>query len=531
LDQFLAWFEQLNAWAAPVAASVNAPIWVVAGGVYGLVGTVLGIAGERARGRWMKRVEAGQAALTERAEAAETAHAETRELLAEQRELLERVLAQVSAQTAAAGVHVDPASEKSIRSAVEAMVASHDERQRAALEKAASGDVLGAASDLANLAGEQRSAGAPVERTAQTYRAVGALTFATDTHLAVRSYEAARELEPSNLETWNQLGHLYHRLGQLDDANAAYTHIIEADGTSDGGWRAAAVGNLGLVARARGDLDAAEEFHTRALDLNEKLNDEQGQAAQLGNLGIVAQTRGNLDAAEAFHTRSLALNEQIDHLSGQAATLGNLGLVARTRGDLDRAQEFHTRSLALEEELACPEGQANQLGNLGLVALVREDLDAAEDYLSRALAINETLANLEGQAIQLGNLGLVARTRGDFDKAEGYHTRSLAIEEKLERPEGQASDLGNLGLVARARGDFDAARGYFKRALALFEQLGSLEGQANQWANLGINEQDRGDLAAACEHWRRSHELFASMQHPNEAVVADLIRKHGGDTT
>ena len=53
------------------------------------------------------------------------------------------------------------------------------------------------------------------------------------------------------------------------------------------GWkdRPADLGNLGAVAITRGDLDAAEDYHKRALAIDEKLGRLEGQAKQAGKSG------------------------------------------------------------------------------------------------------------------------------------------------------------------------------------------------------------------------------------------------------
>jgi tetratricopeptide (TPR) repeat protein len=74
---------------------------------------------------------------------------------------------------------------------------------------------------------------------------------------------------------------------------------------------AAQYGNLGLVYRARGDLDAAEEMLKKALAIYEALGLKQRIASQYGNLGLIYRARGDLDAACASWRRALALFSEI----------------------------------------------------------------------------------------------------------------------------------------------------------------------------------------------------------------------------
>jgi tetratricopeptide (TPR) repeat protein len=197
---------------------------------------------------------------------------------------------------------------------------------------------------------EAKSAeGAAANReAAEAARHLGALAFLDNTEEALRWYRRAIELDPANADGWNQLGHVYLRTGQLDQAEEAYRKVVtlgEANG--DMAVIAMGTGNLGLLYRTRGDLDRAEEMYKKALAINEQLGRQEGMADQYGNLGNIYQTRGELGRAEEMHKKSLVIEEQLGRQEGMANQYGNLGLIYRTRGELDRAEEMLKKALAL----------------------------------------------------------------------------------------------------------------------------------------------------------------------------------------
>ncbi|MGD2110699.1 MAG: tetratricopeptide repeat protein, partial [Phycisphaerae bacterium] len=156
-------------------------------------------------------------------------------------------------------------------------------------------------------------------------------------------------------------------LGLLDAAlSLSHKALSEhaGSGTED---EAIVRGNLGVIYRARGDLDQAEDMYRKSLAITEKLDLLELTANQYGNLGLIYRTRGDLDQAEKMHRKSLAINEKLGRLEGMAMDYGNLGLIYRTRGDLDQAEKMHRKSLAIEEKLGRLEGMAIQYGNLGTV--------------------------------------------------------------------------------------------------------------------------------------------------------------------
>jgi len=68
-------------------------------------------------------------------------------------------------------------------------------------------------------------------------------------------------------------------------------------------WAAGGFNNLGIVARFRGDLVAAQDYFSRALTIRERLApNSQAVAASLSNLGFVARSRGDLAAAQDYYS-------------------------------------------------------------------------------------------------------------------------------------------------------------------------------------------------------------------------------------
>jgi len=305
------------------------------------------------------------------------------------------------------------------------------------------------------------------------------------------------------------LGLIYRTRGDLNRAEEKHTKSLEIETQLDRReGMAHQYGNLGLIHSIRGDLDRAEEMFRKALDIHEQLGNREGMAADYGNLGLIYRTRGDLDRAEEMHRKALEIAQQLGHREGMANQYGNLGLIYHTRGDLDRAEEMLRKSLEIAGQLGRREGMAAAYGNLGMVYRTRGDLERAEEMLRKALDINDQLGRLEGMANQYANLGNVFLNRGDLDRAEEMHRKALEINEQLGRREGVAIQYGNLGLIHRDRGDLDRAEEMLRKALDIHEQLGRREGMAADYGNLGGLCKDRGDAADARRYWTQARDLY-----------------------
>jgi len=165
-------------------------------------------------------------------------------------------------------------------------------------------------------------------QSAAAYRNLGALAYLNNTQEALTAYRRATQLDPDDADGWNQLGHLLKRVGDLDDAFAAYSKVLALGETQlEKGTIAMTYKNLGLIYFTRGELDKAIEFYQKGLAIQIVLGDKEGIAATYGNLGNVYKYKGNKTEAKRYYQKSIELFN----------TLGALGSpnVEKVQGLLD----------------------------------------------------------------------------------------------------------------------------------------------------------------------------------------------------
>jgi tetratricopeptide (TPR) repeat protein len=304
---------------------------------------------------------------------------------------------------------------------------SGDELKKAALQALSEGNTKKATS-LLEKSVQLRTEKAKQfsEKAAQDWVDIGNIAFLNDSLKALNAYQNAIRLDPSSLVAWNRLGHILKRLGRLEEAKQAYEHLLEL-AENDESFQAIAYGNLGIIYQIRGELDKAEEFHRKSLEIDKALGRQEGMANAYGNLGIIYGIRGELDKAEEFYRKSLEIEKALGRQEGMANAYGNLGIIYGIRGELDKAEEFYRKSLDINKALGRQEGMANQYGNLGIIYKTRGDLDKAEEFYRKSLDINKALGRQENMANQYGNLGNIYRTRGELDKACAYWQKSQEL--------------------------------------------------------------------------------------------------------
>ena len=165
--------------------------------------------------------------------------------------------------------------------------------------------------------------------------------------------------------------------GRLDEAEEVAGQAVtvarrrldrgDPEGTKPMRDLSASLNLLGDVARARGDLDAAERTFAESLELHRRLVERTGGTPEalrdlsvsLEKIGDAARARGDLNAAERTFAESLELRRRLVERTGGtpetlrdlSVSLNRVGDTARARGDLDAAERAFAESLELARRL------------------------------------------------------------------------------------------------------------------------------------------------------------------------------------
>ena len=132
---------------------------------------------------------------------------------------------------------------------------------------------------------------------------------------------------------------------------------------------------LGEIARMLGHLGDAQEFYTRALEVSR--GSYAREAVILLNLGLVAFAQGNADAARAYFEQSLALYETLGERGSLAACLDGLAGVHAVNGEAERAAQLLGAAEALRAAIGEPVQPTDRIDYERFVAAARSRLDEA----------------------------------------------------------------------------------------------------------------------------------------------------------
>ena len=247
----------------------------------------------------------------------------------------------------------------------------------------------------------------------------------------ISNYNPGPMPDDMNADAYYSLAATHASQGDLEGAETYYSKALEINPRDAGAWI-----NLGLqVYQEKGMLDEAEVCYRRALEIR------PADGTIFFNLGVLAELRNSPATAESLYTAAARLDPLLagPHL--------NLAVMALSRKDYGTAHEHYRRAHSLDPE--DPRG----LAGMGVTAFETEGLAQALTYLNRAVELDPSDPDT------YFNLSLVYARSGRHREAAD-NARRVA---ELDPADTQAYIV--YAAEMRAAGRIDEARRFLESAL------------------------------------------------------------------
>lgn len=279
--------------------------------------------------------------------------------------------------------------------------------------------------------------------------------------------------------TLMSIGSTLSTLGDHDRAEEvllrAYEYRQATDGVSADELSFAA-NSLGMLYKRRGDLQTAKRYYKESLEHVRDVPDADDStmrsvAATNFNLGRMLLSMGEIEEAEPYMLRAVELQQEYSANDEQVLTFGSggLGELYERKLDLESAETYYGKSLA-HARRAFPEDHpylATALVQHGFILQRLGRMEAARGPLEEALAIARN-AFPEGSVTlkpYLDRLTLHYIASGELERA----TELVAESESLARdPLSHGHTLKLRGTLHMAREEYALAEAAFREASALF---------------------------------------------------------------
>lgn len=374
------------------------------------------------------------------------------------------------------------------RSQVRSLANSPDPRRRAALQRYADGDRVGAVAVLVAIARADSRA------VAAGWREIGALVLdmrdrgEKATGDAIYIWRQATRLAPDYAVGWIQLGRLYKDTHRYGEARAA---AGRAASTSRDDWqRGLAFELLASVEMEVGDFPSARRASEQALALRSAVAQETMDPIAVANAGQSADQLGQIllvglhdasaarvhfeEALDKYRTLTANFVGSASFATALAVVLEHLGDAMFEMRDAPAAGARYDESLHIWEGLHATDvanlqyqrGRARLLQRLGDLASATNDLDEARRRFEAALEIErqilaatppEPLAE-RGVSVLVSRLALIIYSAGDEAGARRFFEEDLAIARRMFQavPDNAEARRGlwlSLSYMTRYRGN------------------------------------------------------------------------------
>jgi tetratricopeptide (TPR) repeat protein len=220
------------------------------------------------------------------------------------------------------------------------------------------------------------------------------------------------------------LGQIWREMGRSECVGAtreSFELALGAQDRSTAGRSAFNLGNAYLTVPALRDLDEAERWYRKSLDLRVK-GDRMSTAMSLGQMGLVAyerfrealaskkpeaELRRHLNDALRWYREALEMTPT-DAVGQLAAAHNGLGIIYNIAGDLDRALDHYRESIRLQEAQGNLYGAAEARRNVAITLEGAGRFADARQYAEAALLGFQTYGAGAADRVQ-DTLALISR--------------------------------------------------------------------------------------------------------------------------
>jgi len=211
----------------------------------------------------------------------------------------------------------------------------------------------------------------------------------------------ARELDdaPMTSQALAGLARVALRTDVAEGRRLAHEALVASEGSGDDASRSNALHLLGVGAQIAGDLVDAREWMTKRLALVRAEGNEFLIASEAGNLSMVERQLGDLDAADALAREALEITVRTGDEFMRPFAISGLAAIALERGQLERAATLIGAAEAIMEaqKMAWPPDERPHYEHT--LATLQESLDPVE--FERACGTGTSMTSAEAASFAL----------------------------------------------------------------------------------------------------------------------------------
>ncbi|MBO0700933.1 MAG: tetratricopeptide repeat protein, partial [Zavarzinella sp.] len=283
--------------------------------------------------------------------------------------------------------------------------------------------------------------------------------------------------------------------------------------------------NLAIALVDAGQPAKAVEMYEGSLAHYREVGDRKNEGIALGNMGDIYLALGEVDRARECIDRRLALAREDQDVEAEAAAMNSLGFLRVVVNDRDGAVRHFKQALGVFERTGNRRFELAVLCNLSDALAGCGDAGQAEarEYRGRALALARDLGDRRAEVELVDQAAsLLARAR-EPERALEMTRASIDIAERSLNRIGLASLLNSTGHYQQTAGNPEPAMEAFASAAEGFQAAGLRFGEAQARRNLGGVYEELGRHADAADQFAQAERVFRQLG--NHPLCLDMCRR------
>jgi|GEM_PF-4386537 len=293
------------------------------------------------------------------------------------------------------------------------------------------------ARDIHEQLGDERARMVQLHYQGLVHRLKSEFPAALDTFQRVLAYyESVGDTARTTSPLFN-LGVVYNLIGDYDRSLQYYYRELEVNERFYGPKSIAnSLNSIANLQRNRGNLEEAKATYQRARSLIEPLDDPYMQATVYGNLATNELLVGQLDSAQYWAEKSLEIDRNLERNWGIAHSLMTLGQIAQQQGRLEQAENYLLEAVDLRQAMGQPLELVDCYQAYAELLLARNQPASAINTLQQSIVLADSIQYFKGLSQGHHLLASAFAKSGRYEQA--YQTKiigqsyqdSLLTEEK-----------------------------------------------------------------------------------------------------
>ena len=255
---------------------------------------------------------------------------------------------------------------------------------------------------------------------------------------------------------------------------------------------------LANVYEYEGDWNKYDETVQRMLSFANEKDDLEYKAEYFNKLGISNCLRGKNELALEYFSKALQINEELQDSISISNSFENLGLVYKDLSDYDKALSYQMKSVKIREKINHPR-LVNNYSALAAVYQKLQDTINHFQYLNKAKMViskNDKPDNFQ-MAIIHNEIAGYYNTLNDMDSALVNYKLVAYYSEKGNWKRGMAVGYGNMAEVYNVYGEVEKAIELHRKVLGISIEIDDCMGIAEEYIYLSNLYNDMGKVDSA----------------------------------